>query len=114
MTYALAFLSLLTLPLLPLQTVRISTIGCWTRRALDAVYIEISRSTRAEDSSALKHRSQKAEAQARKRHWPRADGYAYASVFIVSLGLFYSVTLNVLAILPGTMCLQVVGGEGCA
>ena len=73
-TYAAAFLSLLTLPLLPRQ---------------------------------------KAEVQARKRDWPRRDVYAWASLSILGVGLVYSCTLNVLAIVPATMCLTLVGGDGC-
>ena len=73
-TYAAAFLSLLTLPLLPRQ---------------------------------------KAQVQQWKRDWPRRDIYAWASLTILVVGLVYSCALNVLAVLPATMCMQVVGGEGC-
>ena len=58
--------------------------------------------------------SQKAEAQARKRTWERRDAYAYASVGLVAVGLLYSTTLNVLAIVPATSCLAIAGGPGCA
>ena len=73
-TYAAAFLSLLTLPLLPRQ---------------------------------------KAQVQQWKRDWPRRDIYAWASLTILVVGLVYSCALNVLAVLPSTMCLEIVGGEGC-
>jgi len=32
---------------------------------------------------------------------------------ILVVGLVYSCALNVLAVLPSTMCLEIVGGEGC-
>lgn len=57
---------------------------------------------------------QKADAQDRKLNWERRDAYAYASVTLVAVGILYSVSLNVLAILPETSCLEIAGGPGCA
>jgi len=74
LSYALSFLSLLTLPLLP---------------------------------------DQKAEAQDRKKHWDKRDTYAYASIALIGTGLVYSVTINMLAMFPSTMCLKLAGGDGC-
>ena len=56
---------------------------------------------------------QKDEAQYRKHNWESRDAYAYTSVSIIFVGLFYSVTVNMLAMFPETMCLKIAGGSGC-
>jgi hypothetical protein len=56
---------------------------------------------------------QKAEAQARKQHWPKHPKYAVITVTMLSLALVYSVTVNFLAMTESTMCLRIVGGDGC-
>jgi len=56
---------------------------------------------------------QKEHAQQRKRDWPRADKYAYITLALVFFGLFYSVTVDVMAMIPSTMCLRFAGGSGC-
>ena len=56
---------------------------------------------------------QKDEAQYRKHNWESRDAYAWTSVSIIAVGLFYSVTVNMLAMFPETMCLKIAGGSGC-
>ena len=56
---------------------------------------------------------QKDDAQKRKRHAPAKDLYAWISIILVILGLFYSFTINVLAVWSKTSCLRAVGGPGC-
>ena len=56
---------------------------------------------------------QKAQAQQRKAQWPSHVGFAVASVMIITLAMAYSLTVNVLSILPATMCMQWLGGAGC-
>ena len=56
---------------------------------------------------------QKDEAQYRKHNWESRDAYAWTSVTIVGVGLFYSVAVNMLAMFPETMCLKIAGGSGC-
>uniref|UniRef100_A0A7S3JW41 Folate/biopterin transporter n=1 Tax=Aureoumbra lagunensis TaxID=44058 RepID=A0A7S3JW41_9STRA len=73
-SYAFAFTSLLTLPLLP---------------------------------------DQKDDAQRRKRTAPSKDLYAWVALIILGIGLLYSFTINVLAVIPKTSCLRIAGGAGC-
>ena len=56
---------------------------------------------------------QKAQAQWRKANWPSHVGFAVASVTIVAVALGYSLTVNMLSILPTTMCMEWLGGGGC-
>jgi hypothetical protein len=32
---------------------------------------------------------------------------------IIALALGFSLTLNILSVIPSTMCLEIAGGEGC-
>ena len=57
---------------------------------------------------------QKAEAQRRKREWPRRDRYALISLVLVGLALVYSLTVNLLSMFESTMCLEFAGGRGCS
>jgi uncharacterized membrane protein YgcG len=56
---------------------------------------------------------QKADTRARKASRPRHRGFAYASIGLLSTGLVYSLTTNLLTIFPATSCLEFVGGPGC-
>ena len=56
---------------------------------------------------------QKDEAQRRKRAWPQSTTYAVVTLALLGCGFCYSLTVNTLAMVPETMCLRFVGGEGC-
>ena len=56
---------------------------------------------------------QKDEAQYRKRNWDKHDAYAWISIGLITVGLVYSATVNMLAMFPNTMCLKLAGGAGC-
>ena len=56
---------------------------------------------------------QKAQAQWRKRAWPTHRGFGVATLLLLGLTFAYSVTLTLLTMFPSTMCLELVGGEGC-
>ena len=57
--------------------------------------------------------NQKADAQHRKATWPRHSGYARATLVLLGVAQAYSLTLNGLAMNEATMCLRLVGGQGC-
>ena len=57
---------------------------------------------------------QKADTHARKASRPRHRGFAIASIALLTIGLLYSLTVNLLTIFPATSCLEFVGGPGCA
>ena len=56
---------------------------------------------------------QKAEAQTRKRTWPSNPRFAYATVIMFSVAFCYTMLVSILTMIPSTMCLEFVGGEGC-
>ena len=56
---------------------------------------------------------QKADAQRRKAMWPRRTIYLHITLWSVGLAFVYSVTVNLLSMFEGTMCLKIAGGEGC-
>lgn len=56
---------------------------------------------------------QKIEAQKRKREWNSKNCYAYVSIILVIIAFLYAVTINLLTIFPNTVCLKIVGGQGC-
>jgi len=56
---------------------------------------------------------QKADAQLRKAEWPRRNVYLHVTLWSVGLAFLYSVTVNLLSMFEGTMCLKIAGGEGC-
>jgi hypothetical protein len=56
---------------------------------------------------------QKAEAQARKATWPSRPAYGVLTVALMGSSLLYAIVVSVLAMLPATMCLKLVGGDGC-
>ena len=57
--------------------------------------------------------NQKAEAQERKKTWGSHVAYAWVTVVVLSILFVYSMTVNMLAMFPSTMCLKFAGGEGC-
>ena len=57
--------------------------------------------------------SQKAEAQRRKKHWPRHPRYAAAIITMVGLALTYALLVNFLSMFEATACLRFAGGQGC-
>ena len=57
--------------------------------------------------------SQKAEAQRRKKHWPRHPRYAAAIITMVGLALIYALLVNFLSMFEATACLRFAGGQGC-
>ena len=56
---------------------------------------------------------QKEETQERKRTRPRSQYYTLITCLIIALALGFSLTLNILSVIPSTMCLEIAGGEGC-
>lgn len=56
---------------------------------------------------------QKLQAQQRKEEWPKHIGFAYVTIALVLTALAYSLTVNVMTMIPATACLQFVGGRGC-
>jgi hypothetical protein len=56
---------------------------------------------------------QKEETQERKRTRPRSQYYTLITCMIIALALGFSLTLNILSVIPSTMCLEIAGGEGC-
>lgn len=56
---------------------------------------------------------QKQETQDRKQNWPSSSNYAVATLVVVGVGFTYSLVVNILSMLPSTMCLQFAGGDGC-
>mmetsp|Transcript_24276 Transcript_24276/g.31604 ORF Transcript_24276/g.31604 Transcript_24276/m.31604 type:complete len:379 (+) Transcript_24276:2-1138(+) len=56
---------------------------------------------------------QKDHAARRLRHWPKHDSYAYITIILLLSALLYSLTVNLLATMPSTMCMRIAGGSGC-
>lgn len=56
---------------------------------------------------------QKEEAQRRKREWGKNPLYAWITVIGLFIGLFYSLSVNMLSMFESTMCMKFAGGEGC-
>ena len=56
---------------------------------------------------------QKAEAQRRKRTWPQRPRYAVLTLVLIGSALAYALSVNLLSMFEGTMCLRVAGGSGC-
>jgi hypothetical protein len=56
---------------------------------------------------------QKEEARLRKETWTKGDRYAWITVSLLTFALVYSTVVNLLAMFPSTMCLQIAGGDGC-
>lgn len=56
---------------------------------------------------------QKIEAQKRKLEWSSKYIYAIISITLIIFAFIYAVTINLLTIFPQTMCLKIVGGQGC-
>ena len=57
--------------------------------------------------------SQKAEAQLRKQTWSRHVRFAWITTIGLAFALCYATTMNFLTMFPSTMCLKIVGGDGC-
>ena len=57
--------------------------------------------------------SQKDEAQHRRKTRPHSKWYAWITVGLVSIGLCYSILVDVLSMVPDTSCLPIAGGTGC-
>eukprot|EP00928_Gymnodinium_smaydae_P009539 TRINITY_DN13577_c1_g4_i1.p1 TRINITY_DN13577_c1_g4~~TRINITY_DN13577_c1_g4_i1.p1 ORF type:complete len:254 (+),score=45.86 TRINITY_DN13577_c1_g4_i1:427-1188(+) len=58
--------------------------------------------------------SQREEAKARKLTWKRRNIYGILTVLLLLVGFLCSTVLNVLAVLPQTMCMELAGGGGCS
>ena len=56
---------------------------------------------------------QKAMAQERKANWGSKRIYGWMTVVLVVVAWFYAITIDVMAMLPSTMCLKIAGGQGC-
>jgi hypothetical protein len=56
---------------------------------------------------------QKAEAQRRKRTWPQRPRYAVLTLVLIGSALAYALSVNLLSMFEGTMCLRFAGGSGC-
>lgn len=57
--------------------------------------------------------NQKEEAQHRKRSWPRKNAYGAFAMVLLIVGLGYCLLVDVLSMLPATMCMRLAGGSGC-
>jgi len=44
---------------------------------------------------------------------PQSTAFAVVTLVLLGCGFCYSLTVNILAMIPETMCLRFVGGEGC-
>merc|ERR1711879_97765 len=56
---------------------------------------------------------QKEDAQEPKRTWTRRTVYGVVIMTLLGLAFCYSLTINLLSIFPSTMCMKIVGGNGC-
>ncbi|KAL1522620.1 hypothetical protein AB1Y20_017602 [Prymnesium parvum] len=56
---------------------------------------------------------QKADTHARLATRPRHWGYACATFVILFVGFLYSLTVDLLSVIPSTSCLEIAGGTGC-
>ena len=57
--------------------------------------------------------NQKEETQERKRTRPRSCYFTWITCVLLCLVFAFSFSLNVLSMLPSTMCLEIAGGTGC-
>ena len=53
------------------------------------------------------------EAQRRKRTWPQRPRYAVLTLVLIGSALAYALSVNLLSMFEGTMCLRFAGGSGC-
>ena len=57
--------------------------------------------------------NQKADAQHRIATRKRRVAHAVIILLILTCGIIYAVTIDMLSIIPATSCLQIAGGQGC-
>jgi hypothetical protein len=56
---------------------------------------------------------QKAMAQERKTKWGSSKAYGWSTVVLVLFAWVYAITIDMLAMIPSTMCMKIAGGDGC-
>jgi len=56
---------------------------------------------------------QKEQAQEWKQTWGRRPIYGYITISMLTFAFTYGMVVNVLSMIPSTMCLEFAGGDGC-